>query len=242
MNTARRFAAVLVPLAVLAASCGGSDDSDGDERARTIEAPESEAPKEPEGGGGGGDKTLSEAELKAALLTVQDLPTGYTLDTSPDEDDDETQGSSEECSDRFEALTEAEEQDDTTEAEVSFEGGLGVVLEQGLESYPDEEIPAERFDQVVEVLNDCPSFTSTEADGTNTEFTISPLSFPKLGDDTIALNIKVKTSEFDGVLNFAVVRLGRNVMSIGQGGLTADAAVLEQVARKGLEKLAGASE
>jgi hypothetical protein len=126
----------------------------------------------------------------------------------------------------------------SAEAEASFEGGLGVILEQGLESYENEDVPQQRFDDVIAVLNECPTFSDTDASGEKTEFSVSSLSFPKLGDDTVALNIKVKTADFDGAINFAVVRLGRNVMSVAQGGLTADAAVLEQVTRKGLDKLA----
>jgi hypothetical protein len=38
------------------------------------------------------------------------------------------------------------------------------------------------------------------------------------------------------------VRLGRNVMSVTQVGLTADAAILEQVVHTGLAKFAAAGE
>lgn len=230
-------ALALTSALVLTAACGGGEEGDGDDRARTIDAPASAEPAELEGDGG---KTLSEAELQAALLTVQDVPTGYTLDTAAAEEDDDdstTEGGSEECSARFEALGEADDKDVSAEAEVSFEGpSLGTVLEQGLESYEDEDVPKQRFEDVLEVLSDCPTFSSTE-NGETTDFTVSSLSFPKLGDDTIALNLKVKTSEFDAVANLVVVRLGRNVMSVTQGGLTADVAALEQATRKGLEKL-----
>lgn len=233
-------ALALTSTLVLTAACGGGEEGNSDDRARTIDAPASAEPAEPEGDG---EKTLNEAELQAALLTVQDVPTGYTLDTAAAEEDDDstTDGGSEECSARFEALGEADDKDVSAEAEVSFEGpSLGTVLEQGLESYEDEDVPKQRFEDVLEVLSDCPTFSSTE-NGETTDFTVSSLSFPKLGDDTIALNLKVKTSEFDAVANLVVVRLGRNVMSVTQGGLTADVAVLEQATRKGLEKLAAAT-
>lgn len=228
-----------VPLILALTACGGGGDAGDDERARTVSAPSSAA-AEPEGDG---DETLTEAQLQAALLTVPELPTGYTAAAAEEEeeDDSEATGNSDECSAKFEELGEAEGQE-AASAEASFEGGFGVVLEQGLESYEDEETVSQRFDDVVEVLSECQAFSSTDDDGVTTDFTIGALSFPKLGDDTVALAVTGKTPDISVSLNFVVVRLGRNVMSIAQGGLTTDPAALEQAARKGLEKLGAASE
>lgn len=235
----RAPAALSLASLLFVGACGGSDDT-GEDRARTIDAPATSAAAEPEGDG---DKTLTEAELKAALLTVQDLPTGYSVGESEEDEDSTVDAGSDECSEKYEALGEADEKDVSAEAEASFEGpSLGTILEQGLESYEDEDVPEQRFDDVLAVLNECPSFTDTDEAGEKTEFTVSSLSFPKMGDDTVALNIKVKTSEFQGVVNFVVVRLGRNVMSVAQGGLTADVAALEQAVTKGLAKLGAASQ
>ncbi|MCY7365958.1 MAG: hypothetical protein LH469_11715 [Frankiaceae bacterium] len=114
-------------------------------------------------------------------------------------------------------------------------------MEQGLESYEDEDTVEDRFDDVVAVLSDCPTFSSTDETGAKTDFTLAALSFPKLGDDTVALAITGTTPDFTIKINVAIVRLGRNVMSVTQGGLTADAAVLEQASRTGLDKLAAAT-
>lgn len=224
-------------LLVASAACGGSD-SESSDRARTITAPSASA--EPEAPEGDGDRTLTEAELTAALLTVADLPTGYTAAASSEDDESETEAEGE-CQEKFESLSAAEG-DEAASAEASFEGGgLGTVLEQGLESYEDEGTLEKRFDDVVSVLSDCPTFSTTEDDGTTTEFKVAALSFPKLGDDTVALAITGTTPDFSIAINVAIVRLGRNVMSVIQGGLTADAAVLEQASRTGLDKLAAAT-
>jgi hypothetical protein len=234
-----RIVATTALLALALTACGGGGDAGEDERARTVTAPSSAAAG-PEGDGDG-DKTLTEAQLQAALLTVPELPTGYKAAAEEqDDDDNETTGTNDECSAKFEQLGEAEGQESAS-AEASFEGGFGVLLEQGLESYEDEDTVQQRFDDVVEVLSQCQAFTSTDDDGVTTEFTIGALSFPKLGDDTVALAVTGRTPDFNLSLNFVVVRLGRNVMSIAQGGLTTDAASLEQAARRGLEKLAAAS-
>jgi hypothetical protein len=240
-RTRTRLAAALIPLFLVTAACGGGEE--GGDRARTIDAPPSAAPAEPEGDG---DKTLSQAQLQAALLTVQDLPTGYTLDTAAsDEDEDEDEDlnpASDDCAARFEALDESNVEP-AAEAAVDFEGGFGVVLQQELSSYEDEKDLSEAFEEFATLASDCPSFKDTDADtGETTEFTLGSLSFPKLGDDTLAFAVSIKTPDFEGKLNLVIVQLGRNIMYIGQGGLSADAAVLEQAARTGLQKLAAATE
>jgi hypothetical protein len=239
MTTARTMTAVTAALVVAVAGCGGGDDG-SQERARTVTTATTAPPEEVEGGG---DETLTEAQLQAALLTVTDLPTGYTAaaddGVDDDADDGEPVGTDADCSARFEALGESEGTE-TASADVDFEGGFGVVLEQSLESYEDEDVLTKRFDDVVDVLSECPSFTTTDDAGATIELTISSLSFPKLGDDTVALAVAGTSGDFDIRLNIALVRLGRNVMNVAQGGLTADAAVLEEVARTGLSKLAAA--
>lgn len=232
----RRLPAVAVSLLVLIAACGGEEQDVADDRARTLDPPASaEAPAKPEGDG---DKLLSESELQAALLTVQDLPTGYTVDTSLNEDDEDEPG--DECAARFEALDEGEVEP-AAEADIGYEGGFGIVLEQGLSNFEDEDDITAQFDSFSKLAADCPKFTSTDADGAETQFTVGALSFPKLGDDTLAFALTVETPDVRGRINIAIVQLGRNVMYVSQGGLTADAAVLEQAARKGLERLAAAS-
>ncbi|MBW3648756.1 MAG: hypothetical protein KY440_13475 [Actinobacteria bacterium] len=231
-------------LALPLAACGG-----GDERARTVEgaaspssaASASAAPVEVEGDG---DKTLTEAQLKMALLTVTDLPTGYRLGTVEEDDDSKTTGTgaSDECSDKFKRLSDAEGTE-AAKAEAAFEGGgFGTILEQSLESYEDEDVVQDRFDDVVEVLSECKTFSDTDKKGVKTDFTVGPLSFPKLGDDTVALAITGKSPDFTISLNVVIVRLGRNVMIVGQGGFATDVPALEQAVNKGFEKLAAATE
>lgn len=238
----RSRVAAVAALVLVLGGCGGGEEAGG-ERARTISVPSSEAATEPDPEGDG-DETLNEAQLQASLLTVADLPTGYTAapesgDEEAESDDSGTTGATNECSDKFDDLGAAEGSE-AASVEASFTSGLGVILEQTLESYEDEDQLQERFDNVVEILSECPSFSSTDPDGVTTDYSVAPLSFPKLGDDTVALAITGATPDFNVGVNIVVVRLGRNVMSVAQGGLTTDAAALEQAARAGLDKLAAA--
>lgn len=228
-------------LSLALAGCGGDG---ADDRATTItpktDGAASSAAAAPEGDG---DKTLTAAQVKSALLTVQDLPTGYSVDTSPEEEseDDITNSDDADCVAKFKGLNDADNEDQSEQAKASFTGpGLGTVLEQGIESFDDEEVPEKRLKDVVEVLSDCPTFSSTE-DGVKSDFSVSSLSFPKLGDDTVSLALTVKTPEVSVGLNIVLVRLGRNVMSVTQGGLATDVVALEQASRKGLDRLAAAT-
>ncbi len=233
-----RVTAAMV-LTVALAGCGGGGDGAGtsDDRARTVVAPATAAPDTVRGV----DKALTESQLRSALLTVADLPTGYKAIASSEDDSSGTQGNDEGCSAKFERLG-GNDDNAAAHVEATFQGaGLGTVLEQGLESYDDEDELRGYFDEVVSVLSDCPSFSTTDEKGIKTDFSVGALSFPKLGDDTVALAVTGKTPDFNLALNVVIVRLGRNVMSVSQGGLTADVAALEQAARRGFEKLEAAN-
>lgn len=237
----RPLVALVASLCLVTAACGSDERP---ERADTV-SPQDEGAGQTAGGGEAapevdGDVTLDEEQLTAALLSVSDLPTGYSVSTEQDDNEDTTTtGADEECSAKFEQLSEAEDME-AASAEISFEEGIGVILEQSLESYEDGGELEQRFEAVTEVLSECPTFTDTDADGVTTEFQVVPLSFPNLGDRTLALAITGSTPDFTLRLNLAIVQLGNHAMFVGQGGLAADAAVLEQAGRAGVAKLAAA--
>ncbi|MCW2666354.1 MAG: hypothetical protein JWN57_1316 [Frankiales bacterium] len=223
-------------------ACGG--DGSG-ERARTASGSEaSPASAEPRRQAGSGAKgSLTEAQLKAALLTVGDLPTGYKA-TAPDDDEtdeDNTSSGDAGCDKRFEELDEANEDADV-KAEANFEGpGLGSVLQQSLASFDDEARLKKALDKVADVFDDCPSFKTTDDDGSVTSFTIAALSFPKYGDETLAYAITGKTADFTVVLDMAVVRTGRTLAFLAAGGLgAADVETLEKAVVTTMKNLAAA--
>jgi hypothetical protein len=233
LTTRRRLAATVAPLLLLATACSGDD---GDERASTVDPPQSssgpadEPAQLPEG-------VLSQEQLEQALLTVTDLPTGYTQGDPGRDDDTPTQSDDPECAARFDAVDASGKQAVTT-AEASFEGpGLGTLLEQSLASFDDEARLRERLTTVTELLSECPAFTMTDAGGVESTVSISPLSFPALGDETVALGLAIETPQLPLRLNLVVTRVGNHLQTVYQGGLAADAAALEQAARKGTEKL-----
>lgn len=228
----RRLATTVVPLLLLATACGGDDS---DERATTVSPqPSSSAPAGEEAAPEG---TLSQVQLEQALLTVPDLPTGYTQGTPSRDDDTPTQSDNPECAARFDELDSAEDEAVAT-AEASFEGpGPGVLLEQSLASFEDETRLSERLATVTELLSECPRFTTTDAGGVESTINVKPLSFPALGDETLAVGFVIETPELNLNLNLVVIRVGTILQTVYQGGLSADPAALEQAARKSTEKV-----
>jgi hypothetical protein len=75
----------------------------------------------------------------------------------------------------------------------------------------DEDGQAGNIQSVADALTKCSTITSTE-DGQTAEITMTGLSFPNLGDQTLALRINVKMGEIEAVSDgvfVAVVRHGR---------------------------------
>lgn len=213
---------------VLASACaGGGDDSD---RADTV-MPESPTTTEQPVG-----------DLETQLLTVSDLPTGYTVSA---DDEEEGAGTSRFCGGKLEFTVVATPKQ---EAEVSFEKSgetafnVGVLLE-GLAEFTEDEAVAV-MDHVHAVADQCQTFDDTMDDGTRFTGRMSVLSFPKLGDDTFAVRMSGDASTEGIDVPFAAdvitVRKGRVVMLIANfgGGLNGvDSSVTESVATKALEKV-----
>lgn len=239
LSTRRRLATAAVPLILLMAACGGGDDG-SDDRATTVTAPTTEPADTGEEKNEGSDGPLTQAQLEAALLTVQELPTGYKQGTVTPDDDSPTQSDNPECAERFKKIDEEPSQQ-VAKAEAAFEGsGLGTILEQTLASFEDEDFVSDRLAEFTTLFSDCPSFSITDEAGETSTVTISALSFPKLGDETVAFAAGIETADFNLTLNVAAIRVGSSLQTISQGGLSASAADLEQAARTGTEKLQAA--
>lgn len=214
-----------------AAACGGSSASD---RASTITQPKPKTGKAPAGSG----KTLSESQLKGALLTVTDLPTGYkSVPVKPKSSSGPSKSDNADCAKRYKAIDKVTDKA-SAKAEADFEGpGLGTVLQQNLASYADENQVKTGLATLTKLFSDCPTFSQTDADG-KIDYTLSPLSFPKLGDETLAIGVTIKNSSITAAADIVISRLGRNLQLIVQGGLGTDAVALEKAARAGVTRLA----
>jgi hypothetical protein len=212
-------------LVIALVGCG----ADRPERADTVRGPTPTLQEDVEEA-----DTLTQRQVESALLAVEDMPTGWSMDT-PEDSDSEDVIEPAECGALFEALDKAP--DPVAKAEAVFTaGGFGPFLEHGVTAF--DESAADQLDQVVDTLNQCPEFSSTDAEGVTTEFTTAPLSFPNLGDRTLALRFQGSTGGIDVVVDTIFIAIGSNGISLVVGGLVPmEGAELESIATTAVEKL-----
>lgn len=234
----RRLApAVALVLAAGLAGCGGDDD---DDRAGASSAPAARA----------GDP-LSQQQAQDALLTVEDLPDGWSAlpadEDGPDGGGDPGASDSEgtidpaACDDVLDAL-EADVGDPDVEAEIGFtRTAEGTLLSQTVASYPDDVDPG-FLETIEDAFTECPSFTSTDAAGQVSRVTVSPLSLPDLGDQTLAVSTTYETPSVAVTYDLVFVVTGYNVLTLVSGGLDgADDDELRDTAEAAVAKLAEAT-
>jgi hypothetical protein len=233
---------VLALTAVAVTGCG----TDRPERADTVSGSETTQTQQPAGTEApkAAGRTLTDKQAKAALLTVQDLPTGWSVDpdaSSDDQGDDDDSRITEPaaCADLFDSLDDGK--DSVAEATGNYTaGGFGPFLEHTVTSHSKD--PADGMDAVTAALSECPKFTMTDADGTKMQMKVSALSFPNLGDRTLALRMSGNSDEIDIVMDLVYIAVGRNGITLGAGGLTPIAGDdLEQLATAAVDKLAAAA-
>jgi hypothetical protein len=156
---------------------------------------------------------LTQAQVEAALLTLEDLPSGWSINTSSadfEESEDTTEPP--ECGVLFDSLDEAA-MTPVAKAEAEFTAGdLGPFLFHAVQSF--EEDVAGHIESVTDVLNQCPEFSSTDAAGVRTEFSTAPLSFPNLGDQTWALRLQGSSQDIDIVFDVVSIALGQNLITL----------------------------
>jgi hypothetical protein len=193
---------------------------------------------------------LTQADLAAALLRVEDLPDGYTLQPIPESPPDETdaggQGAGvEPCGDVFDQLRGGEPALSAIAAgtaEVEFsKGDDGPFLQQGLISSGDRaglRSAVEAFRQLPKV---CGEFTENDAQGTFT-MRLSPAEFPALGDESVAVKLdatgttEAATIALGGYL--VLIRVGATVCILIHFGIpNVDIAETETVARAAVARL-----
>jgi hypothetical protein len=167
-----------------------------------------------------------EARLHAALLTLADMPPGWTTtDPSP--------GSGAASAD-FCGVPSVESQE-LGKVEADFQGGqLGPFFTEELAQIKPG-VAKSQLDALAQALPGCQPQTETQDDGSALTYRVSPLAFPTLGEQTVAVRLKVDGSllpiEGDAVFirranSIAIVAL----LAVGIAG--PDEALTEMLARR----------
>lgn len=207
-----RIAAIgaLALTAALVTGCGDSDDSD----------------KDSAGDDGSTGEVLTEEQLAAAALSIDNLPEGWE-ETEPDDDDDEPTGT---CFDDME-MDEGAEPD--AELERSFEyGGNVPQIDSGVASFADEDVLVEQFQRVRDVAADCTQASYTDADGVAFDLTLSVTDgiAPEGADEQLDLRITGSFSTPEGqsadfVVWGALIRIGNAAVNFGYTDLSDSSAL-----------------
>jgi hypothetical protein len=170
------------------------------------------------GGDGGTDgaassKVLTAGQLRAALLTLSDLPEGFAVGS--DDSDDESSDTSP-CAQKFVAFNKlgkgaSESQQVTYEKDVSSIGEELHVVANRSEAR-----------SLVEVISsfsrECPKLIVSDKQGT-LNAKVAALDIPKVGDGSAGVNISGTVSAFSISINLVVARFGRMILLLSHGGL-----------------------
>ncbi len=233
-----------VPALVLlgaVAACGSAP-----ERAVTVgnaspAAPAAETTAAPKPKGAGDE--LSAKQVKAALLAVGDMPTGWAAAESEPDEEDNSAVEPASCQKLFDQMDSTKQGVKAKhKGKASFEQGgmLGVQFEEEVASFPDDG-QGDKVQDVAQALTKCPKLVIVDG-ADRTPMTMTGLSFPNLGDQTLAFRATAKTEGIEVVLDVVFVAVGHNIVSFTAAGLQPmSGADLETVARAGMSKVAAAA-
>jgi hypothetical protein len=164
---------------------------------------------------------IDEESLLAALLTLDDMPTGWTAEAATFEPRTPGGTYTSFCTDLNARSIAA--------ATVDFQkSALGPFMSQTIVVYPTRDDAEAALEDLVAAARDCTELVD-DAGNTNT---FSPLSFPAFGDDTFAMRSS-------GVVEMDIiqVRVDEVLINILHGGLgSVDSALTEEFVRLALDK------
>lgn len=193
----------------------------------------------------------TKVELAAALLRVEDLPSGYTLQPATPQPPEDTGtggqgGGTEPCGEVFDQLRGGQPAlsaiaSGTAEVEFS-KGDYGPFLQQGLLSTGDRAALRAAVDAFRQLPTVCGEYTETDEQGSFTIRLSAVASFPSLGDETVALKLDAngRSEEINVALGgyLVLVRVGSTVCILIHFGIPGvELAETEKVAKAAAARL-----
>jgi len=222
------------------AGCGGDDDEGS---AQTLpEATDTTTATESASAADGG-ALLTQEQAQAALPVVTDLPTGWADDpenTATGDDGEEEQISPAECATVFDSLDSQNLDAPVTVGKSFTQGEFGPFLGVEVSSWnPGDQPGKDDIQAVLDTLAQCPMFTTTDAAGTTSSVTAAGLSFPQMGDATMALRLNIENDIVAATADLVFVVIDNNGVAVTGFGIGAppDPALMEQVMRQTLENV-----
>lgn len=201
-------------------------------------------------------KTLNQAQIDAALLTQADMPSGWTEDTTTPTAEDDSADAADGAEDVYapaecKAITEnmrgdTVDKEPVASGKASFSTVDYQFLAENIETW-ESTLNQSALETLTTALSACPSYTTTAADGTVTQYTITALDMPNYGDRTLAVRLAIggdagMLGTITLTLDVVVVASGNVSVSILAGGFTpVDPAITQQAASSAMAKVNAAS-
>lgn len=173
-----------------------------------------------------------EAQLSEALLTLEDMPTGWT--TGPPV----AAGGAGDLT-----LCGVEPQaSPSAQVRVGFQQSeIGPFVEQTVYAFPQGEA-TQAMAEALAASESCSEWTETNEDGTQTTWRASLMAFPDVGDETLALRVSAEAPILGTLtMDLVYVRRGDLVTGVAHStwGFAVDSEQTEAFVRRADEKLAG---
>jgi hypothetical protein len=178
-------------------------------------------------------ESYTEADLKRALLTLDDMPSGWSARPEEDDEEDDEESNSFLCGSELDIDTDA-----LVSANAQFAGGeLAPLVLQGVAVFPEGEAK-KLFEEFTNALETC----KERQDEDEMTWHIAKMSFPEFGNDSAAFRISTSDIPLVGVfeMQLVITQSGDflNVVmhaDIGMDGVDTDQT--EKFARRADEKL-----
>ncbi|GAA4927777.1 hypothetical protein [Actinoplanes utahensis] len=214
------------------AGCG----ADGEDRAGTVGQPTGAgtvgqstgaAPAQPGAG------SYSADQVKAALLTVADLPTGWSAEPDDGSAPEDASENYAECPEFAAVVKKAA---GVEQLDADFKSPAGTSLDETIMTL-NESGARDLVAGYAKGVAACPKLTTKTDGGTTFDMYMTALSFPKLADETVAHRVTAEVSGTTVNLDMVLVRRGGVVITLVQTATgVIDTAVTEDVARRALTK------
>lgn len=187
-----------------------SSDSDSPERAQTVEqittttepavTTTTEFSVDPTG--------ITEAQLESTLLTLDDMPSGFSpLPADPDDD-----------SPLCEGHDPGSEVPELIKVEVQFaqNPNTGPIIGSAAATYPSEDEAARYMEVLLAAAQACPGPYPAPGTDDGTTIAIAPLSFDTYGDETVALRFTFAGGLLPVTADLVFVRVGPSLFQTAE--------------------------
>lgn len=187
-------------------------------------------------------RPLTEEELTAALLALEDMPTGWTLRTSDEDEDEDVDEDEDDTGDTYTFMGQELPRRALFTVDVGFERGqFGPFLNHSITAYPPGDAAAALAD-IAGVIQSSEPYTLALDDGTSLLMELSPMSFSALGDESVAARSSTDQVPILGLMQVNVVYIRRENVVMRLDGISfalqqLEVGQVEALAQRALEKL-----